>query len=57
MCSCHIIGALRTGTQTFSFNEFAGNFGGGLRVYVNRYYGFMADVTTVKAFNTSWIER
>jgi hypothetical protein len=51
------IGALRTGFLTFSENNFAGNFGGGVRVYVNRYYGFMADVTTVKAYNNNWIER
>jgi len=65
------IGGVRTGasvhllgrTRDSSVNNFAGSVGGGVRVYVNQYYGFMAEVKglrptdSLKPHDSRWIER
>ena len=38
-------------------NKFAGSFGGGVRMWVNPYWGFSAEVKTVKPLDIDWIQR
>jgi hypothetical protein len=38
-------------------NKFAGSFGGGVRLWVNQYWGFSAEVKTIKPIDIDWIQR
>jgi hypothetical protein len=59
------IGAVRVGSSVEvlgqkaedAVNKFAGSFGGGLRLHVNDYWGFSAEVKTMKPLDIDWIQR
>ena len=40
-----------------SVNKVAGSFGGGVRFFVNRHWGFSAEVKAVKPMDIKWIQR
>lgn len=55
----HLSAGARLGEQSFdsSANRFAGSFGGGARVHINKKFGLLGDVRAFRGINMLWLFR